>query len=72
MRPAPYALSSVTAALALAGALTGALTGCTKKTTAPAAPKTEATSVSSTTSAPHDAGIAWKQATREADVDAAF
>ena len=72
MRPAPYALSTVTAALALAGALTGVLAGCSKKTTPPAAPKTEVTSTLSTTAAPHDAGIAWKQASREADIDAAF
>ena len=69
MRPAPYALSTLTAALALAGALTGVLSGCSKKSTTPAAPKTEATT---STIAPHDAGIAWKTATREADIDAAF
>ena len=49
MRPAPYALSTLTAALALAGALTGVLAGCSKKTTPPAAPKTEVTSTLSTT-----------------------
>ncbi len=65
MRPAPYALSTLTAALVLAAAMAG----CEKKPTAPPAPKTAATS---TQTAPHDAGIAWHTATREADVDAAF